>query len=64
VSGERPLRDPPRLRLEIPLEGSPQVRILCESDEDSQRIRGWLVRSGVWDRVSDLLVELEERNAA
>jgi hypothetical protein len=64
MSVDCPLRDPPRLRLEIPLEGSPEVRILCESDEDSQRIRGWLVRSGVWDRVSDLLVELEERNAA
>jgi hypothetical protein len=64
VSRERPLRDPPRLRLEISPERSPQVRILCESDEDSQHIRGWLVRSGVWDRVSDLLVELEERNAA
>jgi hypothetical protein len=54
-------KPPPRVVIEVPIEGAARIQVQSNSLEDEVALRGWLRRSHMLDDVAVALVELLDR---
>jgi hypothetical protein len=57
-------RTPPRLEIVVELEELPRLRLVADTFEDEQRLRGWLAHGATRNRLRDAVLDALELSEA